>query len=750
MAIMIIAEKPTAMKKISEILDEKGKPKRITPIPGNRLAYYEAKRDDTDLIIVSALGHLFTIEEIKKPGQKGWHYPIFDTKWVPANEVLKRAKSKKMKKRASDVEMLIQNIKTLSVKCDQFINACDYDLEGATIGFNIIEHICGSEAKKKAKRMKFSTLTKKEILESYKKPLNSLNFNLIDAGLCRHEVDYIYGINLTHALTLAAKTAEGINYYLLSTGRVQGPTLATVFKREKEINIFVPIPFWQIKAMTQLNGTDYTVDFSKSKIKLKKEAEQTLKDCTGKQAVVQDIKTKDLKSDPPIPFNLSSLQSESYRYFGYNPTKTLNIAERLYLGAYISYPRTSSEIIPNTIDIKDILTKLKGINKYTKLAEEILGKSALTPTKGKKSDPAHPPVIPTGEIPKKKFSNFEKNIYDLVVRRFLAIFGDPALVTSIRVQLELDKYKFNLKGRKMKFLGWMKFYPFAKSKEVILPDIKIGQKMDIRTELVEKFSSSPSRFNQNSLRKFMEKEEIGTKATRASIIDKLYDRGYLFDRSIHISDIGAAVSEVLTKHCPQVLSIEMTRQLEKEMESIEQGTFKINKVMDDAKNTLEPILMEIKDEEHLIGNDLAISIRKMWKKQSYIGKCNVCKDGNLIIIRSRASRKRFIGCTNYNICKKCSLPREECKCKENGFTSKCDASYPISQRGKISPMPKKICSYCTEKYKTEYPMVSIKIAGSRPFTSCVNWVNHEDIQKRYQKKTEEKDQKKKEDKNQGS
>ncbi|MFX1293777.1 MAG: DNA topoisomerase I [Promethearchaeota archaeon] len=702
MATLIIAEKPTAMKKISEILDEKGKPQKKI---ADGVTYYQAKRDNMELIIVSALGHLFQIEEIKQPGQKGWVYPIFNTRWVPAHEVLKRAKSKRQKKRALDVEKLIKTIEDLSPICDQFLNACDYDLEGATIGYNILEYCCGSIAAKKAKRMKFSTLTKKEILESYKNPLNSLNFNLIDAGLCRHEVDYIYGINLTHALTLAAKTAEGINYYLLSIGRVQGPTLATVFEREKEISVFVPKPYWQIKANTQLDGNEYLVDFSKGKIKYKKEAKEILKDCKNKEAIVKDIKSKDLTSNPPIPFNLSSLQSESYRFFGYTPTQTLNIAERLYLGAYISYPRTSSEIIPETIDIKDILTKLKSINSYTNLIDELFSKPELTPTKGKKIDPAHPPILPTGEIPKTKFSNLEKNIYDLIVRRFLAIFGDPAIVTSIRVLLEIEKYKFYLRGRKIKFIGWMKYYPFAKSKEVILPDIKIGHQMKINMELLEKYSSPPSRFNQNSLRKFMEKEEIGTKATRASIIDKLYDRGYLFEKSIHISDIGAAVSEVLNLHCPQVLSIEMTKSLEKEMDYIESGVLMKNTVLETVKQTLEPILMTIKDEEKIIGNDLAISIKKTWRKQSYIGKCDKCGDGNLILIRSKATKKRFIGCTNY---------------------PNCQNSFPISQRGKISPLPNKFCPYCLDKFHKSYPMVSIKIAGGRPFRGCINWVNHED------------------------
>ncbi|MHA1648752.1 MAG: DNA topoisomerase I [Candidatus Helarchaeota archaeon] len=717
MATLIITEKPTAMKKISEILDEKGKPLKKS-VDG--VTYYEAKRDNRELIIVSALGHLFTVEEIKQPNQKGWTYPIFDIRWVPANEVLKRAKSRKQRKRALDVEKLIKTVEELSSQCNEFINACDYDLEGATIGFNVLEFCCGSNATKKAKRMKFSTLTKKDILDSYKNPLNTLNFNLIDAGLCRHEVDYIYGINLTHALTLAVKAAEGINYYLLSIGRVQGPTLATVFEREKQIQIFVPTPFWQIKATTKLDGKEYPIDFSQGKIKYKKEAEQILRDCQGKFAEVKDIKYKDLTNAPPIPFNLSSLQSESYRYFGYTPTQTLNIAERLYLGAYISYPRTSSEIIPDTIDIKDILTKLKSIKTYSPFVDDLLSKSELIPTKGKKTDPAHPPILPTGEIPKIKLSNLEKNIYNLIVRRFFAIFGDPAVVTSIRVLLELEKYKFYLRGRKIKVLGWMKFYPFAKSKEVILPDIKIGQKMKMKIELVEKYTSPPPRFNQNSLRKFMEKEEIGTKATRASIIDKLYDRGYLFEKSIRISDIGAAVSEVLAQHCPQVLSIEMTRKLEKEMEMIENGTLTKADVLKDVRSTLEPILMTIKDEEKLIGNELAISIKKTWQKQSFIGKCDKCGDGNLIIIRSKATKKRFIGCTNY---------------------PNCQNSFPISQRGKITPMPNKICQYCKDKYGKSYPMVTIKIAGSRPFTSCINWVNHEDIQKRYKKKKNHKKRK---------
>lgn len=712
MATLIIAEKPTAMKKISEILDEQGKPKKMN-VDG--VTYYQAKRDGDDLVIVSALGHLFTIEEIKQPGQKGWSYPIFDMKWVPANEVLKRTKSKKQRKRALDVEKIVNNIKDLSSQCETHVNACDYDLEGATIGYNILQFCCGPEATKKAKRMKFSTLTKKDILESYKNPLKSLNFNLIDAGLCRHEVDYVYGINLTHALTLAAKTAEGINYYLLSIGRVQGPTLATVFEKEKQINVFVPTPYWQVKASTQLNEKEYDVDFSKAKIQYKKEAEQVINDCKNGEGTVKDIKTKESTNAPPIPFNLSSLQSESYRYFGYAPTQTLNIAERLYLGAYISYPRTSSEIIPETIDIKDILTKLKSIKTYTKYVDEIFAKPDLTPTKGKKTDPAHPPILPTGEVPAKKLSNLEKNIFNLVVRRFLALFGDPAIVTSIRILLELEKYKFYLRGRRIKVLGWMEYYPFAKSKEIILPEIRQGQKMKLSMDLVEKYSSPPSRYNQNSLRKFMEKEEIGTKATRASIIDKLYDRGYLFEKSIHISDIGAAVSETLAIHCPQVLSIEMTKQLEKEMETIEKGQLTKNRVLDDVRNNLEPILMDFKDDEQLIGNDLAVSIRKTWKRQSYIGKCDKCGDGDLIIIRSKATKKRFIGCTSY---------------------PDCQNSFPISQRGKISPMPKKICAYCRDKYNKEYPMVSIKIAGSRPFNSCVNWVNHEDIQKRYQKKKE--------------
>ena len=711
-ATLIITEKPTAMKKIAEILDENGKPKKSH---SDGASYYLAKRDHADLIIVSALGHLFTVEEKKEADQKGWRYPVFDMIWVPASEVLKRAKSKKQKKRAEDIDKLIKVIKDLSSKCDQFINACDYDLEGSTIGYNVLDFCCSPHATKQAKRMKYSTLTKKDILDSYNNLLNSLDFSLIDAGLCRHEVDYVYGINLTHALTLAAKTTKDVRYYLLSIGRVQGPTLATVFEREKKINVFVPTPYWQIKAFTELEGKQFAVEYSNLKIKYRKEADQILQDCKEKEGKVKDINLKDSKNMPPIPLNLSSLQSESFRYFGYTPTQTLDIAERLYLSAYISYPRTSSEIIPDTINITDILTQLKSLNEYTKITEELLGKSELIPTKGKKTDPAHPPILPTGEVPKKKLSNLEENIYDLIVRRFFALFGEPAIVTSIKVVLEIDKHGFFLRGRRIKTPGWMDYYPYARTKEVILPEIEIGQIMTIIMEIADKFNSPPPRFNQNSLRKFMEDEEIGTKATRASIIDKLYDRGYLFEKSIHISDIGAAVSEVLSQHCPEVLSVEMTRELEKKMEKIENSLLSKDQVLKDVKDSLEPILMTIKNEERIIGNDLVTSIKKTWEKQSFIGKCDKCTDGYLRIIRSKATKKRFIGCTNY---------------------PNCQNSFPIAQRGKINPMPEKICPYCQDKYNKSYPMVTVIIYGSRPFTSCINWVNHEDIQRKYQKKKE--------------
>ena len=191
--------------------------------------------------MVPALGHLYTITS----KEKGRSYPVFDYQWVP-RYLAERG--------ASRIRVWLKVIAQLAKDAEEFVDACDFDIEGSIIGYTILKYACGGK-EKAAKRMKYSTLTKEELQESYTHLLPTLDFALIEAGLTRHEVDWLYGINLSRALTQAAKNCSG-QYATLSTGRVQGPTLKFLEIREKTINCFVPTPYWTLSAKISINGND--------------------------------------------------------------------------------------------------------------------------------------------------------------------------------------------------------------------------------------------------------------------------------------------------------------------------------------------------------------------------------------------------------------------------------------------------------------------------------------------------------------
>ena len=224
---MLITEKPSAAKKIAKALDNKNAPREIKK---GKVSYFECTRGENNLIVVYALGHLYELKQT----EKGWTYPRFENDWVPKYEV---------EKKAVNVKPLISLITRLSKDADSFVIATDYDIEGSLIGFLTLKYACKANPED-AKRMRFSSLTDLDLEHAFQN-MTELDFPMIESGQVRHEVDWLYGINLTRALTLSIKSAAGW-FKVVSTGRVQGPTLSFVAEKEKEINLFVPLPFWFI------------------------------------------------------------------------------------------------------------------------------------------------------------------------------------------------------------------------------------------------------------------------------------------------------------------------------------------------------------------------------------------------------------------------------------------------------------------------------------------------------------------------
>jgi len=634
MSELIITEKPDVAERIACAL---GNAKKHTD---QGVRYYEV--DNT--YVVPAVGHIFGLAE-KKPGQ--WTYPVFDIEWKPSH---------KINKTADYTKKYVNTIQKIAKKCDTYVNACDYDIEGEVIGYNALKYAAKADPLgEKTHRMKYSTLTKESIQKAYKK-LAKVDANMADAGITRHILDWYWGINLSRALSLSARKAN--RYITLSIGRVQGPTLKFLTDREKSIRAFKSQPYWQLELNGKKEGEKVTALHEKDKFWEEKEAQEAKARCGDKAAVVEAKKQK-ITQDPPHPFDLTTLQTEAYKTMRVDPRRTLEVAQDLYTRAYISYPRTSSQKLPKELNLREIMEKIVRNPDYAEHAKKLLKKQKLTPNNGKKDDPAHPAIHPTGEHAA-GLNTEQKKIYDLVVRRFLATFGEPAIRESVIIKLDTNGEKFISKGVSTVEPGWHILYgPYVRFEETVLPLLEKGDTVDVESiKIHAKETQPPKRYTPASIIREMEKNNIGTKATRSQIVDILYKRGYLTGKSIEVTELGISVVETMDKFCPEVVSIDLTRRFEEEVEAIQEGKMSKEKVVDEGRQTIEKISQEFKSNEKNIGGGIHTSITAASRKAAGLGPCPKCDEGQMVLRTAGHDKSQFIGCNNFPDCRfTMSLPK---------------------------------------------------------------------------------------------
>ncbi|MCL5730487.1 MAG: DNA topoisomerase I, partial [Candidatus Pacearchaeota archaeon] len=621
---LVITEKPQAAAKIASSLG-----KSISRNYGG-VSYYEVDRHGKKILVACAVGHLFTLMQ----KISGSQVPVFDLQWVP-NYL---ARKKDFTKRYYDT------ILKLAKSAGSVTIATDYDIEGEVIGLNIVRYLCGQED---ANRMKFSTLTSSELNSAYEKKSASLNWGQAIAGETRHYLDWIYGINLSRALMDAIKTTGA--FKIMSIGRVQGPTLNIIVQKERQIQEFKPQKYWQVFIRVK-NSHELELKYDKD-IFNKKELEK-FENLKGEKILLNTLK-KSQALPPNPPFNLTVLQTESYRLFGFVPSRTLQIAQSLYLGGLISYPRTSSQKLPISIEYKSILRKLAERYKASKLI------TREKPVEGAKSDPAHPSIYPTGENLENigALGSDEMKVYDLIVRRFLALFCDDAVIDKKVIFGNIDGLRFSTSGSSVKRKGWMEIYPI-KIDEKEIPDAN-GEFEIIKVWNEEKETQPPKRFSPASIVTELEKRNLGTKATRAAILETLYDRSYIQNnRSIEATPLGMSLVSTLERYSPIIIDEKLTRQFEKEMDMI-QGLHKglaekEKKIIDEAEVSINRIIGHFDKNKREIGKELLdanLDLREQQKRENILNKCPKCGQGNLAIMYSKKNNRYFVACNKYPECR---------------------------------------------------------------------------------------------------
>ena len=562
-------------------------------------------------------------------------------------------------------------------------------------------------------RARYSALTPAEVEAAFDKPA-TVDFNLAEAARSRQDIDLIWGAVLTRFMSLASYR-YGSEY--LSVGRVQTPTLRLIVDRELERRAFVPVPYWEVKALLERDGGKLEVAHARGRFDALAEAEAALAGADAETAVVTGYKAQPRTLAPPPPFNTTALMSAASAV-GVAPSRAMRAAESLYLDGLISYPRTDNTVYPPSLDLRGSLKALAAYSPVAAVAGRLAGASKLTPTRGKRRTTDHPPIYPVG-APSRELSGDQAKVYDLVARRFLATLLPGAVIEGQRLDLSIGTEPFLARGSRVAEAGFLEVYErYAAKRERPLPPLASGdvlKVLEVRSEAKE--TQPPSRYGQGPLIERMEDLGLGTKATRADIIQHLYDRNYVRDNPVEPTELGVALIaafDVAMKEAPlDISSSAMTSKLELEMDRISDGELGREEVVADSQRMLEQAWKLLEGHAEQIRD----RIRGAAREDLTLGVCKNC-GGQLRVLRGKTG-KRFAACVG----KGEPGPEAEGATDDAATTDAavarprrgCGQTFPLPQRGTIVPTGK-TCAECG------WP--EIKVTGAsgrgRPWVLCID------------------------------
>ena len=578
---------------------------------------------------------------------------------------------------------VVRTVKRLAVQADSLIIATDYDREGELIGLEALNLALEENPAlvRKVRRARFSALTPGEIKGAFAE-LDQLSEPLARAGEARQDIDLIWGATLTRFVSLATSR---LGSQFLSVGRVQSPTLVLVAEREKERKAFVPEPFWVVRVEFDSDGQRFGAVHKQERFTDEALATEVFEKLAtpGKVTAVKQTSRKVAK---PAPFNTTSFTSAATS-LGFSASAAMRIAEDLYMAGHISYPRTDNTVYPSSLDLREALTVLaKG--EFAKEAGELLGRDALHPSRGNKRTTDHPPIYPTGGPRREQLSDREWRLYELVARRFMATLADDAVSESNRIDVSVSDEPFFARGNRVVKPGWLEFYPYSRQKDQELPLLHEGDLVELVDKQFEaKETQPPSRYGQGTLIELMEKHNLGTKATRHAIIQNLYDRGYVHGNPVEPTSMGMKMAEALQEFAPRIASPEMTAELEKDMDMIAVRDLTKEEVVTISRDLLRKAYGSLETNREAVASKIFEGITD----DRILGDCPKCGTHKIRIIRSKATKKRFVGCEGY---------------------PECDQTYPLPQRGDIIGTDE-ICEHCgTPKIKV--------LGGRRPWVLCLD------------------------------
>lgn len=642
---LILAEKPSVSKNIADALK----------IRERQDGYYEGN----GYIVTWAFGHLLQLKDAKEYDEKMQKWKMDNFPFIPEKfqyKVKSDPKNRDKPDRGAEKQLKIIHRLMKRKDVDTIISACDFDREGQLIGDSIIYNL---RTEKAVYRLLLNEWTPTEVINGLKHVrLNQELRPLQDAGVSRQWADWLIGINLTSVATLKYQKGSG---KALNIGRVLLPTLKIIYDRDEEIKHFVPETYYKLQAsfLTQ-NGETYSgmyVEEKEEKFKDEAYLNDLKEKLVGHTAKITDKKVQKKKEYPPFLFNLSNLQGYiTSKFKGWTADKVLKVAQSLYEKKYITYPRTASIALEESL-ISKTEKVVNLLSSTVPFKEEIKFFSSKRVFDNKKVE-SHSAIIPTYVIPK-KLTQDEKQVYDAIKNRLLMQFMPIAEYEETKLEtiipFEGENYLFTTKGKVQLIEGWKKIEN-VQSKDVLLPEVSLHEEVySKQLEVTSHTTQPPKEHTEKTLLRLMEtcgknmeldNEEdvisilsgfsIGTPATRAETIKKLKDIGYIEaqNKNLVCTELGKKL--VQTFPIKDLFNLEFTGRLEKALFDMEKGNFTKQEFMNIIFDFTTKSVQTIKQEQEVIIQEV---VRER-KTTEVLGKCPLC--GHAVV----EGLKGF-GCSNW-------------------------------------------------------------------------------------------------------
>lgn len=573
-----------------------------------------------------------------------------------------------------------QTLKRLSAQAQKIYLATDPDREGEAIAWHVSQ-LLGVRSQELVKRVTFHEITKSAIDQALKNP-GEINMQLVDAQQARRILDRLVGYKLSPLLW--KKIRRG-----LSAGRVQSVAVRLVVDKEREIEAFKSVEYWDIEVVLSIDRAIALREQKKvlrvkliAEIKSQQEAEEIEKELLSAQYSVLSVEKKEFRRIPPAPFTTSTLQQAAANRLGWSAKRTMQIAQGLYEEGHITYHRTDSTNIAAEANAQ---CSVLIAQKYGK--EYALEKPRFFKTKSKVAQEAHEAVRPTDvstqpSVLSAQLNKDQAKLYEMIWKRFVACQMAEVSGETTKIKVKAGEHLLEVKGEVIKFDGWYKVLE-RDLEENILPEVEEGEKLEfVNLTREQKFTQPPARYNDASLIKTLEELGIGRPSTYAPTISTIQDRQYVEkeEKRFKPTSLGIAVNDFLMTNFSDIVDYKFTARMEDELDEIASGERQwrpmiaefyepFSKKLEKVAETAQRVKVEVEttgekcptcNEGEVIirigkfGRFLACSrfpdcAYKANYQQKTGQKCEKCKEGDVILRKTRTGRS-FYGCSNYPKC----------------------------------------------------------------------------------------------------